>query len=78
MHALLFHQQINHDMSVEVSPFYIFNCRDAEILFSFLLLLLFNWEVVSDSLRPHKLQHARLPCPSLSPSICSNSCLLSQ
>ena len=33
--------------------------------------------VVSDSLRPHGLQHARLPCPSLSPRICSNSCLLS-
>ena len=31
-----------------------------------------------DSLRPHGLQHARLPCPSLSPWVCSNSCLLSQ
>ena len=26
----------------------------------------------------HKLQQARLPCPSLSPSVCSNSCSLSQ
>ena len=25
----------------------------------------------------HGLQHARLPCPSLSPAICSNSCPLS-
>ena len=24
----------------------------------------FSCSVVSDSLRPHKLQHARLPCPS--------------
>ena len=32
---------------------------------------------MSDSLRPHGLQHARLPCPSLSPGVCSNSCLLS-
>ena len=31
-----------------------------------------------DSLRPHGLQHARLPCPSLSPQVCSNSCPLSQ
>ena len=23
---------------------------------------------------PHGLQHARLPCPSLSPGVCSNSC----
>ena len=27
-----------------------------------------------DSLRPHKPQHARPPCPSLSPRVCSNSC----
>ena len=26
-----------------------------------------------DSLQPHGLQHARLPCPSLSPWVCSNS-----
>ena len=24
--------------------------------------------------RPHELQHTRLPCPSLSPRVCSNSC----
>ena len=29
-------------------------------------------------LGPHGLQHARLPCPSLSPKVCSNSCPLSQ
>ena len=28
---------------------------------------------MSDSLWPHGLQHARLPCPSLSPRVCSNS-----
>ena len=33
--------------------------------------------VVSDSLQPHGLQHARLLCPSLSPKVCSNSCPLS-
>ena len=42
------------------------------------LLLLFSRSVVSDSLQPHGLQHARLPCPSLSPRVCSNSCPLSQ
>jgi len=35
-------------------------------------------QVMSSSLWPHGLQHARLPCPSLSPRVCSNSCLLSQ
>ena len=34
--------------------------------------------VASNSLRPHELQHARLPCPPLSPNVCSNSCPLSQ
>ena len=33
---------------------------------------------MSDSLGPHGLQHARLPCLSLSPKVCSNSCPLSQ
>ena len=43
----------------------------------FLVLLLFSHSVVSDSLRPRGLQHARLPRPSLSPRVCSNSCPLS-
>ena len=37
----------------------------------------FSHSVVSDSLRPHGLQHARLPCPSSTPRACSNSCPLS-
>ena len=38
----------------------------------------FSWSVVSNSLRLHGLQHARLPCPSPTPGACSNSCPLSQ
>ena len=34
--------------------------------------------VIPDSLRPHGLQHPRLPCPSPTPGACSDSCLLSQ
>ena len=34
--------------------------------------------VVSDSLRPHGLQHTRPPCPSPTPGACSNSCSLSR
>ena len=30
------------------------------------------------TLQPRGLQHAQLPCPLLSPGICSNSCALSQ
>ena len=33
----------------------------------------FSRSVVSDSLQPHALQHARLPCPSPTPGACSNS-----
>ena len=36
-------------------------------------LLLFCCSLMSNSLQPHGLQHARLPCPSLSPGVCSNS-----
>jgi len=42
------------------------------------LLLFFSRSAVSDSLRPHELQHAGLPCPSPSPRACSNSCPLNQ
>ena len=34
--------------------------------------------IVSDSLRPHGLQHARPPCPSPTPGLYSNSCPLSR
>ena len=38
----------------------------------------FSRSVVSDSLGPHGLQHARLPCPSPTAKACSNSCLSSR
>ena len=34
----------------------------------------FSRSVMSDSLRPHGLQHARPLCPSPTPRACSNSC----
>ena len=37
----------------------------------------FSCSVVSNSLWPHGLQHARLPCPSTTPGACSDSCALS-
>ena len=41
-------------------------------------MLLFSRSVMSESLQPHGLQHARLPCLSQSPRACSNSCPLSR
>ena len=38
------------------------------------VLKLFSHSVVSNSLRPHWLQHARLPCSSPTSRACSNSC----
>ena len=49
----------------------------SEILRSLGKWLLFS-PVMSDSLRPLELQHARLSWPSRSPRICSDSCPLNQ
>ena len=38
----------------------------------------FSRSVMSDSWQPHGLQHTRLPCPPLSPKVCSNSCPLNR
>ena len=52
------------------------------LLFNIVLEILssiqFSRSVMSDSLRPHGLQHTRPPCPSPTPKVYSNSCPLSQ
>ena len=59
-------------LSFPVSPFLkvCLNCSYASVQFS--------CSVISDCLRPHGLQHARLPYPSPTPRAYSNSCPLSQ
>ena len=42
------------------------------------LVMVFSCWLVSNSLWPHELQHTKLPCPSLTPRVCSNSCPLTQ
>ena len=42
------------------------------------IIIQFSRSVVSNSSRSHGLQHARSPCPSLTPGVYSNSCPLSQ
>ena len=44
------------------------------IFFCFFSSVQFSLSVVSDSLRPHDLQHARPPCPSPTPEAYPNSC----
>ena len=54
-------------------PFPVRNLRHSQ-----LWSVQFGHSVVSDSLQPHGLQQARLPCSSPTPEACSNSCALSR
>ena len=45
---------------------------------NFFLVIQFSCSVMSDSLWPHELQHARPPCPSPTPRVYPNSCASSQ
>ena len=54
------------------------NTQEASFSLPFSTLLLFSSSVMSSCLWPHGLQHSRLPCPSPSPGVCSNSCPLSR
>ena len=51
----------------------LFNLQDSNVSYCCCSV-----DVMSNSLRPQKLQHARLPCPSLSPWVFSHSRPLSQ
>ena len=55
---------------------YFGHITDLHFLTNFILesSVQFNRSIVSDSLRPHELQHATPPCPSPTPRACSNSC----
>ena len=46
-------------------------------IYIYIYSIQFSHSVVSDSLRPHELQHTRPPCPSPTPGVHSNSCPLS-
>ena len=45
-------------------------------LFPCIATVKFSHSVTSNSLWPHGLHHVRLPCPSPTPQMCSNSCPL--
>ena len=52
-----------------------FSLKWNSLIFPWLLLV--NHSVVCNSLWHHGLQHTRLPCPSLSLGVCTDSCPLS-
>ena len=68
----------------EVSFFMASQGHNQIILLLLILIYPDDWHccsccsVMSVFLQSHRLQHARLPCPSPSPRVCSNSCPLSQ
>ena len=55
---------------------YLYTACKLRMAFVFMLLF-FSHSVVSSSLWPHGLQHARHPCHSPSPRACSEACPLS-
>ena len=69
-HVVLLPNQRLVTQSISLPPWWS-RCWDSKEL-------LFSCSVVSDSLRPRGLQHARLPCPSPSLGVCPNSCPLSR
>jgi len=70
--------------ATEVVRVHLFLQQDLACLINILVdvvlftLVHFSRSVVSDSLRPHGLQHARPPCPSPTHGVYPNSCPLSQ
>ena len=60
---------------------FIYNHLIGKCLIEMSRVIAASWwccSVVSNSLPLHGLQHVRLPCPSLSPGVCSNLCPLSR
>ena len=64
-------------LSTHCEPYH-FSSYPSSTLISFLSSVQFSHSVVSDSLQPHELQHARPPCPSPTPRVYSHSSPLSQ
>ena len=54
------------------------SCNLQGMRFQKTLLLLLCHSTMSNYLLPYEQQHARLPCPSLPPGVCQNSCALSR
>ena len=67
-----FFHTIDFEAHIRASCVFFHNC----IVFN--VSLQFNRSVMSDSLQPHELQHARPPCPSPTPRVHPNSCPLSR
>ena len=63
---------------VTVLPLQDFYEAQMKIQFNSVISVQFSHSVVSESLRPHELQHTRPPCPSPTSRVYPNSCPLSR
>ena len=77
--SLFYAKILGHSLEISSTPFAEIVQSKLSISFSFCTpsyfsSVEFSCSVVSNSLRPYGLQHARLPCPSPTPGPCSNSC----
>ena len=61
-----------------IGKWILYPCATWKALFFQFSSVQFSRSVMSDSLRPHEPQHARPPCPSLTPVVHQNPCPLSQ
>ena len=64
-------------LHIRIFKFYIWHVRMEKTRSNYTSVQ-FTRSVMSDSLHPHVLQHARPLCPSPAPGVSSNSCPLSQ
>ena len=71
-------QRVRHDWKTELNGWLYRENFDHKFFTYFKIgqknMVQFSHSVVSYSLRPHELQHARLPCPSPTPGVHSNLC----
>ena len=81
MAAIIIHSDFKTQEEEICHYFYLFPCYLPEIMGPYAMIFIsvqFTHSVVSDSLRPHELQHTRPPCPPPTPRVHSNSCPSSQ
>ena len=90
-HSLIYRMSSNITFSVKIIPVTLLKTTTLQPSLQPILFILLHFSnstsvssiqlsrsVVSDSLWPHGLQHARPPCPSPIPGVHSNSCPLSR
>ena len=70
-HITTFRKPTSWSKLVRQIFYYLGSCND-----HINILFFSSCPVVSDSLGPHGLQHAKPPCPSPSPKVCPSSCPL--